>query len=97
MQRKNTQKLGEVLRDFFEDRPELFERMLQTRAQRGWEALLGPTVTQYTNRVYVKDRVMYVSLSSAVLRNELMLCSDRLLKSLNDYVGSRIIDKLVIR
>ena len=40
---------------------------------------------------------MYVSLSSAVLRNELMLCSDRLLKSLNDYVGSRIIDKLVIR
>ncbi|MGM9760517.1 MAG: DUF721 domain-containing protein [Parabacteroides sp.] len=97
MLRKNTQKLGDVLRDFFEDRPELFEKILEVRAQRGWEALLGPTVAQYTNRVFVKDRVMYVSLTSAVLRSELTLCSDRLLKSLNEYAGTRIIDKLVIR
>lgn len=97
MLRKNTQKLGDVLRDFFEDRPELFEKILEVRAQRGWEALLGPTVAQYTSRVFVKDRVMYVSLTSAVLRSELTLCSDRLLKSLNEYAGTRIIDKLVIR
>lgn len=97
MKRRNTQKLGEVLRDFFEDNTELYEKMLEIRVQRGWGELLGPMVMQYTRNIYVRDRVMYVSLTSSVLRSELTLCSDRLLKSLNEYAGSSVLEKLVIR
>lgn len=97
MKRRNTQKLGEILRDFFEDNPELFEKMLEIRVQRGWGEILGPTVMQYTRNIYVKNRVMYVALDSSVLRSELTMCSDRLLKSLNEYAGSSILEKLVIR
>lgn len=97
MKRRSTQKLGEVLRDFFEDNTELYEKILEIRVQRGWKELLGPMVMQYTRNIYVRDRVMYVSLTSSVLRSELVMCSDRLLKSLNEYAGSSIIDKLVIR
>lgn len=97
MKRRNTQKLGEVLRDFFEDNTDLYEKILEMRVQRGWKELLGPMVMQYTRNIYVRDRVMYVSLTSSVLRSELVLCSDRLLKNLNEYAGSSILDKLVIR
>lgn len=97
MKRRNTQKLGEVLRDFFEDNTELYEKMLEIRVQRGWGEILGPMVMQYTRNIYVRDRVMYVSLTSSVLRSELTLCSDRLLKSLNQYAGSSVLEKLVIR
>ena len=34
MQRRNTQTLGEVLRDFFEDNTELYEKMMEIRVQR---------------------------------------------------------------
>lgn len=97
MLRKNTQKIGEALRSFFEENPALREKIIEVRVVRGWRELLGPTVAQYTRNVYVRDRVLYVSLSSAVLRSELTLCNDRLLESLNRFVGTPAIDKLVIR
>lgn len=97
MIRKNTQTIGEVLRDFFEDNTELYEKMMEIRIQRAWGEVLGPMVLQYTRIIYVKDRVLYVSLTSAVLRNELLLCRERLVKSLNQYAGSPVIKDLVIR
>lgn len=97
MIRKNTQTIGEVLRDFFEDNTELYEKMMEIRIQRAWREVLGPMVLQYTRLIYVKDRVLYVSLTSAVLRNELLLCRERLVKSLNQYAGSSVIKDLVLR
>ena len=37
MKRKNTQAIGEVLRDFFEDNTELYEKILEIRVERAWE------------------------------------------------------------
>lgn len=97
MKRRNTQKLGEVLRDFFEDNTELYEKMLEIRVQRAWGEVLGPMVMQYTRNIYVKDRVLYVSLTSSVLRSELTLCRERLVKSLNEYARAVVIQDIVIR
>lgn len=97
MKRKNTQTIGEVLRDFFEDNTELYEKMLEIRLQRGWGEVLGPMVLQYTRNIYIKDRVLYVSLTSSVLRSELSLCKDRLLRSLNEYAGSSVIRDIILR
>lgn len=96
MQRRNTQTLGEVLRDFFEDNTELYEKMMEIRVQRAWGEVLGPTIMQYTRNIYVKDKVLHVSLTSSVLRSELTLCRDRLVKSLNDYAGSAVISQIII-
>lgn len=97
MKRKNTQTIGEVLRDFFEDNTELYEKMLEIRLQRGWGEVLGPMVLHYTRNIYIKDRVLYVSLTSSVLRSELTLCKDRLLRSLNEYAGSSVIRDIILR
>lgn len=97
MLRKNAQTIGEVLRDFFEDNTELYEKILQVRIQRAWGEILGPSIAQYTRQVYVRDRVLYVSLTSSVLRNELSYCRDRLVKSLNDYAKASVIDRIVLR
>lgn len=97
MKRKNSQTLGEVIRDFFENSPVLREKILQLRIQRGWGELLGPMVQQYTRTIYVKDRVLHVSITSSVLRSELLLCRERLVKSLNEYAGADVIEDIVVR
>ena len=97
MNRRNTQKLGEVLRDFFEDNTELYEKILEIRVQRAWGEVLGPMVLQYTRNIYVRDHILYVSLTSSVLRSELVLCRERLVKSLNDYAGSAVLRDIIIR
>ena len=72
--------MGEVLRDFFEDNTELYEKMMEI---------------QYTRNIYVRDKVLHVSLTSSVLRSELTLCRERLVKSLNDYAGASVITNIV--
>ncbi len=89
--------IGEVLRDIFEENTELYEKILEIRIKRAWGVVLGDMVLQYTRNLYVKDQVLYVSLTSSVLRNELTLCRDRLVKSLNDYARSAVIKEIVIR
>lgn len=97
MKRTNTQKIGEIIREFFEENSELYEKMMEIRIQRAWGEVLGPMVNQYTRNIYVRDEVLYVSLTSAVLRSELTLYSDKLVKSLNEYAGSTVIRKIIIR
>ena len=97
MIRKNTQKIGEVLRDIFEDNTEMYEKILEIRVKRAWGEILGPSVLQYTRNLYVKDKVLYVSLSSSVLRSELSLCREKLVKSLNEYARSTVIRDVVLR
>ncbi|MCD8263948.1 MAG: DUF721 domain-containing protein [Tannerellaceae bacterium] len=97
MKRRNAQTLGEVLRDFFEDNTELYEKMIEIRVKRAWGEVLGNMVLQYTRELYVKDRVLYVSLSSSVLRSELLLCRQRLVKSLNEHVGAQALTDIVLR
>lgn len=97
MIRRNSQSIGEIIRDFFEDNSALYEKILEIRIQRAWGEVLGPMVMQYTRNIYVKDRVLFVSLTSSVLRSELTLCRERLVKSLNDYAGSIVIRDIIIR
>ncbi|MDH6534009.1 DUF721 domain-containing protein [Parabacteroides sp. 52] len=97
MKRKNAQTIGEVIRDFFEENQVLREKIFETRVEQAWAEVLGPMVMQYTRNIYVKNRILYVSLSSSVLRNELVLSRERLIKSLNDHAGAQVINDVVIR
>ena len=97
MQRKNTERVGEVLRYFWKDNPEVYHRMLEERVKRLWGELFGPTVAQYTSNVYVKNRILYVSMTSSVLRSEMLSMRQRLVKTLNEKAGSDVIDDVMIR
>jgi hypothetical protein len=97
MRRKNAQTIGEALKDFFEENTELRKKILEIRIKRAWEEVLGPMIQQYTRNIYVKNNTLYVSLTSSVLRNELTLSRDKLVKSLNNYAGSVVIHTIIIR
>lgn len=94
---QNTQTLGEALREFFEGNRDLRGKILEIRVQRGWRELFGPMVAQYTRELFVKNEVLYVFLTSSVLRNELVLCRERMMKRLNEYAGSEVIKDIMIR
>ncbi len=97
MRRTNAQSLGEILRDYFEDNTELYEKIMDARIQRIWKQVLGPMVLQYTRNLYVRNRVLYVYMTSAVLRSELLFSKDRLKEAINKEIGSAFLFDLVIR
>ena len=97
MIRRKTERLGEALRLFWADNPELYHKMLEARIQRLWSELFGSTVARETSNVYVKNRILYVFMTSSVVRSEMSSMRKRLVKTLNEHAGSDVIDDVMIR
>ena len=92
MQRKDAQKLSELLPQILADQ-QLDRRLDETQAAVLWKEIFGEAVARYTTQVYV----LYVSLSSAVLRNELLSCKKSLLHRLNEEMGRLVVKDIILR
>jgi len=97
MIRRKTVRLGDTLRLFWQENPELYHHMLEARIERLWSELFGPSIAKYTTNVYVKNRVLYVYMTSSVVRSEMIAMRKRLVITLNEHAGSDVIDDVMIR
>lgn len=62
-----------------------------------WKKMMGNGVNNYTTDVKLDKDVLYVSLSSSVLREELSYGKQKIIDMLNEDIGKQLIDKLVLR
>lgn len=97
MKRVNAQSIGDILREFFTQNPEIGRRLDEVRLVHAWREVLGPGVSQATREVYVRGATLHVVLDSAVLRSELMMWRDRLVRTLNERVGTDVIREIRFR
>lgn len=97
MQRKNSQSLSDALSDFFNENSALKVKMAEHRVMRGWSELLGEGVAKYTANVYFNRGSLFVNLTSSVLRSELMMMKDDLIKKLNEHAGMHVVRDIVFR
>jgi hypothetical protein len=97
MIKRNTVKLNEILRLYWKDNPDIYHQMMEARVCRLWGELLGQTIMQCTSSTYIKNRTLYVTMTSSVIRSELIAIRKRLIVTLNNNAGSDVIDEIVIR
>ena len=96
MKRKDAAAIGDLIRQYL--RYESLETPLnQQRLIDAWPKILGPAIASYTKELYIKNQTLYVHLTSAVLRQELMMGREMLVRNLNQYVGATVITNIVIR
>ena len=58
---------------------------------------MGVNVNSYTTEIHLKNKTLYVSLSSSVLRQELSYGKQKIIDLINDEIGTKIINKIVLR
>ena len=58
---------------------------------------MGFNVNSYTNEIHLKNKTLYVSLSSSVLRQELSYGKQKIISLINEEIGEKIINKIVLR
>lgn len=97
MRKRNTESIGEVLKQFFEENPFFKRKVAESRVVSGWGQLLGSMIASYTTNIYLRNNVLYVSLSSSVLRSELIMAKDRLITKLNEHAGMHVVNDIVFR
>lgn len=62
-----------------------------------WIKLMGNGVNNYTRSISLRGSVLYVELTSAVLREELSYGRQKIAKMLNDDIGRQVITEVVLR
>lgn len=96
MKRNNTKSIGNLIRQFM--RQEGLESPLnEYRLIQGWKEVLGPGIASYTNNLFIRNQTLYVHLTSSVLRQELMMKREQIIKNLNQHVGAQVIVNIIFQ
>jgi predicted nucleic acid-binding Zn ribbon protein len=96
MIKKNAQSLGEILDEFIKSQ-HLDEKLYETRLLNSYPQVVGSGIAAHTKRLYIKDGILYVSLDSSVIRNEMQLMRQNLISRLNGNIGHDIIRDIIFR
>jgi predicted nucleic acid-binding Zn ribbon protein len=97
MRKQESKSLGDILSEYFDDNAALKTNLAERRAVEAWKTLLGSGVGEYTRNVYLKRNVLYVQLSSSVLRAELQMNKQNLIDKLNEAAGLNVVKDIVLR
>jgi hypothetical protein len=72
-------------------------KMDEMKLINSWEKVMGAVIVKYTRKIHIDNRVLYVELSSAALREELSYGKSKMIKLLNDEAGASVIDDVILR
>ena len=70
MRKSNDQTLGEVIQDLIAQY-KLEGKLNSIKIIDSWQDVVGEMISQHTKNLYVKNRILFVTLDSAALKNEL--------------------------
>lgn len=96
MRRSNTQSLSEVLKEYIEQN-RLEQKLKEVDVVQNWENLLGKTIAHYTKNIYIQNRILYVEISSAVVKNELFMMRAEICRRINEDAGKNVVSKIVFK
>lgn len=94
--KKNNLSLGEALEEFIAIN-KLQTGIDKVNVRDAWKKLMGNGVNNYTSAVELKQDILFVSLTSSVLREELSHGKSKIIALLNEELGKDLIKKIVLR
>ncbi len=61
-----------------------------------WEKIIGPYIAKRTQRIWIKDKKLYVKVESAVVKHELAINRRQIIGRVNEHIGQVIVEDFVI-
>jgi len=93
---KEESTLGDVIKDFIEAN-RLQSGLDKVSVKEAWHNVMGSAISNYTTAIKLEREVLYVQLSSSVLREELSYGKEKIIKLVNEELGKDLIKKIVLR
>jgi len=95
MKRTNTSSIAQIINDVINEY-KIGDKLKETRIIAAWSQVLGP-LAKPDDELYIKNRTLFVKLSSSVIRNELTMMRSRIMQQLNEKAGENVITDIVFR
>ena len=93
--KSNEQTLKEVINEMLETY-KLKGKLNEHRLVTSWEKVMGKVIAKRTTDIYIKNKKLYLRLSSAALREELIYAREKIITMMNDEVGEKVIEEVIL-
>lgn len=90
MFRRDVQSISDLLNMYLR-REGLETPLLQKRAVDAWDTLMGPSIARNTGEKFIKNQTLFVKILNPALRQDLTMMRSRIVKRINEAVGSQVI------
>lgn len=84
------------LLNIFLKKNNLEKGLLDLEVKRAWHELMENGVSNYTTDVSLKNKTLYIKLSSPALKEELSYGKEKLMKLINERFKKKIVQKIVL-
>ena len=91
----NNNEIKNLLNTFLK-KNNLEKGLLDLEVKRAWHELMENGVSNYTKDVSLKNKTLYVKLSSPALKEELSYGKEKLIKLINERFKKKIVQKIVL-
>ena len=96
MRRSEIHSLGSAIRSYLKEAK--FDRKLaEVDAVSSWETIIGKPIARATTSIYIKNETLYVHLNSSIVRNELFMMRNDIVRAVNNHAGSEIVKSIVLK
>ncbi len=92
----NQSTVGDILKEIIQVN-KLQPGMDQIDVKDAWKNLMGNGVNHYTRNIILKGNILYVELSSAVLREELSHGKSKIIAMINEELRRDVLKDVVLR
>lgn len=87
--------IHDLMKEFIKEN-RLSKGMQKVKVEEAWHSLMGPGVSNYTEKVMFKNATLIVTLTSSVLREELSYGKEKIIKMINEEIGEDAVAKLML-
>lgn len=96
MRKSQTRQIGEVILDLLKEM-QIDRKLREVSLINQWEAIMGKMVSSRTSNIYIRNKILYVQLTSSVLKTELLMMRQQIIDRLNENAKDKLIENIVIR
>lgn len=94
LRKSTTSTVGEAINDLLKNY-HLTERFDEKKLINSWSELMGPTISKRTGKIYIKNKVLFVEINSAPLKNELTMSKAKVKQILEKEFGKGVINEII--
>jgi len=78
------------------DTYKLSDQFIVEKIKINWPELVGKVIANRTDEINIRQQKLYLKVSSASLRQELIMMKSTLIENVNTYAGKKIINEIVL-
>lgn len=62
-----------------------------------WEQIMGKTIAKYTDKIQIIHQTLFITSTVAQLKHELLYQKEKIIERVNDALGEKVINDVVIK